>query len=63
MITEFAAALNKELRKDMNDYADALANGACRSFEEYQHLCGKIQGLSRAEEHLKVLLKKVSDDE
>lgn len=45
-------ALKSRLRNDMNNYADALANGACKSFEEYQHLCGVIRGLATAERHL-----------
>jgi len=43
----------------MNNYADDLAGGACRSFEEYQKLCGVIQGLATAESYLLALLKKV----
>jgi hypothetical protein len=60
---QFAEALRKQIRADMNNYADDLANGACKSFDEYQKLCGVIRGLALAEEHLKALLKKVSDDE
>jgi len=44
----------------MNNYADDLAGGACRSFEEYQKLCGVIQGLATAESYLLALLKKVA---
>jgi hypothetical protein len=36
----------------MNNYADDLAGGACKSFEEYQHLCGVIRGLATAERYL-----------
>ena len=50
-------ALKSRLRNDMNNYADALANGACKSFEEYQHLCGVIKGLSFAERHINDLIK------
>lgn len=59
MITQFADVLRKKIREDMNNYADDLAGGACRSFEEYQKLCGIIQGLAYAESHLMTLLKKV----
>jgi len=45
-------ALRSRLRTEMNNYADDLANGACKSFEEYQHLCGVIRGLATAERHL-----------
>lgn len=59
MITQFADVLRKKIREDMNNYADDLAGGACRSFDEYQKLCGVIQGLAYAESHLMALLKKV----
>lgn len=56
---DFADGLRKEIRKDMNNYADDLANGVCKSFDEYQKLCGVIRGLALAEEHLLALLQKV----
>lgn len=59
MISQFADVLRKKIREDMNNYADDLAGGACRSFDEYQKLCGVIQGLAYAESHLMALLKKV----
>jgi hypothetical protein len=65
VIQSFAEALRAQLRKDMNNYADDMANGACRSYEDYKHLCGVIQGLAYAEAHLLSLLEKVqrSDDD
>jgi hypothetical protein len=45
-------ALRSRLRNDLNNYADDLAGGACKSFEEYQHLCGVIRGLATAERYL-----------
>ncbi len=64
MIKDFARVLRDKLRTDMNNYADDLAGGCCRSFEEYQKLCGVIQGLATAESYLLTLLEKVeqSDD-
>jgi hypothetical protein len=64
VITDFARVLREQIRKDMNNYADDLAGGACRSFEEYQKLCGVIQGLALSESYLLALLEKVekSDD-
>jgi hypothetical protein len=47
----------------MNNYADDLAGGACRSYDEYQKLCGVIQGLAYAESHLMALLKKVENSD
>jgi hypothetical protein len=61
MINQFAEVLRKEIRKDMNNYTDDLANGVCRSFDEYQKLCGVIQGLALAESHLLALQKKVEE--
>lgn len=61
MIQAFAEALRKRIREDMNNYADDMAGGACRSFEEYQKLCGVIQGLAQAESYLIDLAKKVEE--
>jgi hypothetical protein len=61
MINQFAEALRKEIRKDMNNYSDDLANGVCRSFDEYQKLCGVIRGLAIAEDHLIAMQKKVEE--
>lgn len=58
MIQEFARVLREQIRIDMNNYADDAASGACRSFEEYQKLCGTIQGLALAERYLIDLAKK-----
>ena len=61
MIQDFANVLRNQIRTDMNNYADDLAGGACRSFEEYQKLCGIISGLALAERYVLDLLKKVED--
>jgi hypothetical protein len=63
MINQFAEALRKEIRKDMNNYSDDLANGVCRSFDEYQKLCGVIRGLAIAEDHLIAMQKKVEESD
>ena len=59
MIAEFARVLREQIRTDMNNYADDCAGGACKSFEEYQKLCGVIQGLALAERYLLDLAEKV----
>lgn len=59
MIDEFARVLRTKLREDMNNYTDDLAKGQCRTFDEYQKLCGVIQGLAYAERHLIDLAEKV----
>jgi hypothetical protein len=43
----------------MNNYADDLAGGMCRNFDEYQKLCGVIQGLATAERYLIDLAERV----
>ena len=61
MIQDFVRVLREKIRTDMNNYADDIAGGACRSFEEYQKLCGIISGLALAERYVLDLLKKVED--
>ena len=63
MIAEFARVLREQIRTDMNNYADDLAGGACRSFDEYQKLCGLIQGLAVAERYVIDLAKKVEQSD
>ena len=63
MIQDFARVLREKLRTDMNNYTDDMAGGACRSFDEYQKLCGVIQGLALAERHLLDLLEKVEQSD
>lgn len=63
MISDFARVLREKLRTDMNNYADDLAGGACRSYDEYQKLCGVIQGLATAERHLLDLVEKVEQSD
>jgi hypothetical protein len=63
MMEKFAKVLREQLRADMNNYADSLSGGACRSFDEYQKLCGVIQGLAIAERYLLDLAQKAEDDD
>jgi len=44
--------IQSKIRQRMNDIADELANGACESYESYQHLCGVIKGLAYAEREI-----------
>ena len=63
MIQDFARVLREKIRTDMNNYADDLAGGSCRSFDEYQKLCGVIQGLAVAERHILDLAEKVEQSD
>jgi hypothetical protein len=59
MIQDFARVLREHIRKDMNNYADDLAGGSCQNFDQYQKLCGVIQGLAIAERYIIDLAEKV----
>ena len=59
----FAEVLRKKIREDMNNYTDDIANGMCKSFDDYQHLCGVIKGLAYAERHLLDLVKAAEEND
>lgn len=63
MIKTFAEVLRKKIREDMNNYSDDLANGVCKSYDEYQKLCGVIHGLALAESHLVALAQKAEESD
>jgi len=63
MIQDFARVLRDKLRTDMNNYADDMAGGGCRTFDEYQKLCGVISGLAIAERYLLDLQKEVEESD
>ena len=63
MIDQFARVLREKIRTDMNNYADDMAGGGCRTFEEYQKLCGVISGLAIAERYLLDLQKEVEESD
>lgn len=63
MIQEFADVLRKQIRNDLTNYADDIASGSCKSFDEYQKLCGVIQGLTIAENYVIALAKKVEESD
>jgi len=59
VIQDFARVLREQIRRDMNNYADDCAGGGCRTYDEYQKLCGVIQGLAIAERYVIDLAEKV----
>jgi hypothetical protein len=63
VINQFVEVLRGKIREDLNNYADDLASGVCKSFDEYQKLCGVIHGLALAESHLLALAKKVEESD
>jgi len=54
-VDQFAAVLVKKIRVDLNNYADDLASGNARNYEDYRFTCGVIRGLAQAEEYIKDL--------
>ena len=63
MIQNFVRVLREQIRNDIADYSDDLTAGVCQSYEQYQKLCGIIQGLSLAERYLNDLAKKVEESD
>jgi hypothetical protein len=63
MIQDFVRVLRDQIRTDMNNYSDDLSSGVCQSFDQYQKLCGIIQGLALAERYLTDLAKKVEESD
>lgn len=59
---EFADAVCRELRKDMNDLADNLASNRAKTIEDYRYTCGVLQGLARAEQYIKDLAKQAEEE-
>lgn len=65
MIDVFAKTLKNQLRDELAFLTETVSLGRCASFEDYQHLCGKIQGLLRAEQFITDLaqnLEKAADE-
>lgn len=63
MIEDFTKQIIKDLRRDMNDLADVLANGRIQNIEDYRFTCGVIRGLAKAEGYILDLAKKAEGAE
>ena len=55
--------LNKNLADRQKQIADALANGAAKSYEDYKQLVGEIRGLSFAQLSLNDLARKMEEND
>jgi hypothetical protein len=55
--------LNKNLVDRQKQIADALANGAAKSYEDYKQLVGEIRGLSFAQLSLDDLVRKMEEND
>lgn len=54
--------LNQKIRTIMNEPADHVSGGGCRTFEEYSKCCGIIEGLAIAERELLDLNKHIENN-
>jgi hypothetical protein len=55
--------LKKQFTERQESLADALAEGAAKSFEEYKQLVGEIRGLSFAQLCVSDLVRKFENDD
>jgi len=59
---EFAEAVLKEIRKLQDQSKQIVLNGTITDMERYRFMMGRLEGLRLAEDSVKDLLKKVTDD-
>jgi hypothetical protein len=55
--------LKKQFTERQESLADALAEGAAKSYEEYKQLVGEIRGLSFAQLCVNDLVRKLENDD
>ena len=55
--------LKKQFTERQTSLADALAEGAAKSYEEYKQLVGEIRGLSFAQLCVNDLVRKLENDD
>ena len=59
---EFAEAVLKEIRKLQDQSKQIVLNGTITDMERYRFMMGRLEGLRMAEDSVKELLSKVTDD-
>jgi hypothetical protein len=59
---EFAEAVLKEIRKLQDQSKMVVLNGTITDMERYRFMMGRLEGLRLAEDSVKDLLRKVTDD-
>lgn len=55
------AGLRKWLRMQMNEAADFMVGGGCKSWDEYQNMTGRVTGLALTERKLLDLCERDED--
>jgi len=58
----FSDAISLEIIKQVKYLSETLSQGSIKSFDEYKHVCGQIQGLLTANEILKDLAERIDDE-
>lgn len=58
-VGDFSVGIRKKFRDELNDLADIIATGGCKTFEEYHRMVGKIEGVAIAERILIELAERV----
>ena len=59
---QYAEELRKTIRKLMNELTDNVALGNAQSFDQYQRMVGRIEGLAIAEREI-ISLQNTSDED
>ena len=59
---EFAEAVLKEIRKLQDQSKQIVLNGTITDMERYRFMMGRLEGLRMAEDSVKEILNKVTDD-
>lgn len=60
---KYLELLASQLVDRQKQLADALVNGAAKSFEDYKQLVGEIRGLSFAQLSVSDLVRKMEDND
>lgn len=60
-----SGVLRKRLRQHLNELADHMAGGGCKSWDDYRNAAGKVEGLALAERELldMIEVRKKAEDE
>jgi len=61
-VVDFAQYLYKQFRTRENELTSALASDLPKNWEEYKTIVGEIRGLAHAQDEIKALLEKTSND-
>jgi hypothetical protein len=60
---KYLALLASQLVERQKQLADALVNGAAKTYEDYKQLVGEIRGLSFAQLSVSDLVRKLEDND